>query len=80
MYGCSVCQPSLQPLGLLSDRSQAEPALVNPVFALTLTILLDGQVVMTPTVRAPIGDSAVISDDLSKAEAEKIVKGITNIR
>jgi preprotein translocase subunit SecD len=45
-----------------------------------VAILLDGQVVMTPTVRAPIGDSAVISDDLSKAEAEKIVKGITNIR
>jgi hypothetical protein len=45
-----------------------------------LAILLNGQVVMTPTVRAPIGDSAVISDDLSKAEAEKIVKGMTNIR
>jgi len=42
-----------------------------------VAILLDGQVVMTPVVREPIGNSAVISDDLSRTEAEKIVKGIT---
>jgi len=45
-----------------------------------VAILLDGQVVMTATVRAPIGKAAVISGDLSKTEAERIVKGITAIR
>lgn len=45
-----------------------------------VAILLDDRVVMTATVRAPIGKSAVISGDLSKTEAEKIVKGITAIR
>lgn len=45
-----------------------------------VAILLDGQVVMTATVREPIIQSAVISGDHSKAEAEKIVKGITAIR
>lgn len=45
-----------------------------------VAILLDGQVVMTAVVREPIAKSAVISGDLSRAEAEKIVKGITTIR
>jgi hypothetical protein len=45
-----------------------------------VAILLDGQVVMTATVRAPIAESAEISGHLSKTEAEKIVKGITMIR
>ncbi len=45
-----------------------------------VAILLDGRVVMTATVRAAIGKSAVISGDLSRAAAEKIVKGITAIR
>ena len=45
-----------------------------------VAILLDGQVVMTATVREPIAESAVISGDLSRTEAEKIVKGITTIR
>jgi hypothetical protein len=42
-----------------------------------VVILLDGQVVMAATIRAPIGKSAVISGGLSKTDAEKIVKGIT---
>lgn len=42
-----------------------------------VAILLDGQVVMTAVVWKPIAKSAVISGDLSRAEAEKIVKGIT---
>jgi hypothetical protein len=42
-----------------------------------VAILLDGQVVMAPTVREPIAESAVISGHLTKTEAEKIVKGIT---
>jgi len=45
-----------------------------------VAILLDGQVVMTAIVREPIAESAVISGDLSRTEAEKIVKGITTIR
>jgi hypothetical protein len=45
-----------------------------------VAILLDGQVIMAPTVRDPIAESAVISGDLSKTEAEKIAKGITAIR
>lgn len=40
-------------------------------------ILLDGQVVMTATIRGPIAESAVISGNFSKAEAEKIAKGIS---
>jgi hypothetical protein len=39
-------------------------------------ILIDGDVVMAPTVRAPIGASAVISGDFSRADAERIVNGI----
>jgi preprotein translocase subunit SecD len=45
-----------------------------------VAILLDGQVVMAAIVREPIMGSAMISGDLSKAEAERIVKGITIIR
>jgi hypothetical protein len=45
-----------------------------------VAILLDGKVIMAPTVRQPIAESAVISGDLSKTEAEKIVKGITATR
>jgi hypothetical protein len=45
-----------------------------------VAILLDGKVIMAPTVRQPIAESAVISGDLSKTEAEKIVKGITTTR
>jgi preprotein translocase subunit SecD len=45
-----------------------------------VAILLDGQVVMAPIVRAQIGESAVITGGFSKTEAEKIVKGITTIR
>ena len=41
-----------------------------------LAILIDGLVVMAPTVRSPIGSSAVISGDFSQAEAERIVNGI----
>jgi hypothetical protein len=39
-------------------------------------ILIDGDVVMAPTVRVSIGTSAVISGDFSRAEAERIVNGI----
>jgi hypothetical protein len=41
-----------------------------------LAILIDGEVVMAPVVRAPITTSAVITGNLTKAEAERIVAGI----
>lgn len=41
-----------------------------------MAILLDGRVVMAPTVRSPIGDSAVVTGHFTKAEAERIVNGI----
>ena len=41
-----------------------------------IAILIDGKVVMAPLVRTPIDASAVISDDFTKAQAERIVKGM----
>lgn len=42
-----------------------------------LAVLIDGEVVMAPTLRSPISDSALISGDYSQAEAERIVNGIS---
>lgn len=41
-----------------------------------VAILIDGSVVTAPVVRAPIGDSAVISGDYTRAEADRIAEGI----
>jgi hypothetical protein len=41
-----------------------------------LAILIDGEVVMAPTLRGPISASALITGDYTKAEAERIVNGI----
>lgn len=41
-----------------------------------LAILLDGQVVMALTIRAPINSSAMITGNFTKAEAERIVNGL----
>ena len=41
-----------------------------------VAILIDGSVVMAPVVRAPIGDSAVISGKYTRAEAERITDGM----
>ena len=41
-----------------------------------VAILLDGQVVVAPTLRSPIGASAVIDGNYTKAQAERIVRGI----
>ena len=41
-----------------------------------VAILLDGQVVMAPVVRSPIGASAVVTGNFTRAQAERIVKGI----
>jgi hypothetical protein len=41
-----------------------------------LAVLIDGDVVMAPTLRDPVSTSSVISGDFSRAEAERIVSGI----
>ncbi len=41
-----------------------------------LAILLDGKVVMAPVLRSPIGASAVITGNFTKAQAERIANGI----
>jgi hypothetical protein len=41
-----------------------------------IAVLIDGEVVMAPTLRDPIDDSALITGDYSRAEAERIVNGI----
>jgi preprotein translocase subunit SecD len=42
-----------------------------------VAILIDGDVVMAPTLRSPIGDSAVISGDFTRREAERIANGMS---
>ena len=41
-----------------------------------VAILIDGNVVMAPVLRSPIGASALISGDFTQAEAERIVNGL----
>jgi hypothetical protein len=41
-----------------------------------IAILIDGEVVTTPTVRSPVSGSAAISGDYTRAEAERIADGI----
>jgi hypothetical protein len=41
-----------------------------------MAVLIDGEVVMAPVLRDPIGDSALITGDYPRAEAERIVNGI----
>jgi preprotein translocase subunit SecD len=42
-----------------------------------IAILIDGNVVMAPTLRDPISADALITGDYSRAEAERIVNGIS---
>jgi preprotein translocase subunit SecD len=42
----------------------------------TLAILIDGEVVMAPVIRAPITTSALITGSFARAVAERIVAGI----
>lgn len=42
-----------------------------------VAILLDGQVVMAPVLRTPIGAAAVVTGNLTRTEAERIASGIT---
>ena len=41
-----------------------------------VALLLDGQVVMAPVVRASLGASAMITGNFTKSQAERIVEGI----
>jgi preprotein translocase subunit SecD len=41
-----------------------------------LAILIDGRVVMAPTLRGPVSDSAMITGVYTKAEAQRVVEGI----
>jgi preprotein translocase subunit SecD len=41
-----------------------------------VAILIDGGVMAVPVLRAPISNSALISGDFTKAEAERIVNGV----
>lgn len=41
-----------------------------------LAILLDGQVVLAPVIRSVIADSAMITGDYTRAEAERIAEGL----
>ncbi len=41
-----------------------------------LAILIDGNVVLAPVLRSPIGNSAVISGDYTREEAQRIADGI----
>jgi preprotein translocase subunit SecD len=41
-----------------------------------VAILIDGTVVMAPVIRSPIADSMVISGTFTRAEAERIARGI----
>jgi preprotein translocase subunit SecD len=45
-----------------------------------VAILLDGDVVMAPTVRSALGDAAVINGDFTRAQAERIVNGMSLAR
>lgn len=42
-----------------------------------VAILLEGRVAMAPTVRSPIGESAVITGELTEAEARRIAEGVS---
>jgi hypothetical protein len=41
-----------------------------------IAMLIDGEVMTTPRLRAPIGTSAVINGDFTQAEAERIANGM----
>jgi SecD/SecF fusion protein len=41
-----------------------------------IAILIDGDVVMAPTIRSPIGPSAMITGDFTRSEVDRIAGGI----
>jgi len=59
------------PAGALKMRRATANHIGRPV-----AILIDGDVVLAPVLKAPIGESAVISGDFTRGEAERIADGI----
>jgi SecD/SecF fusion protein len=41
-----------------------------------LALLVDGDVISAPTLRSPISESAIVSGDFTRAEAERIAEGM----
>ena len=70
--------PSQYSVGVEFNASGAEKmrAATGNHIGKPVAILLDGQVVMAPVVRTPIGASAVVTGNLTRAEAERIANGI----
>ena len=67
-FGVTV---TFKPAGAEKMRSATQGHIGKP-----LAILVDGQIVIAPTVRSAITTSAVISGDFSQAEADRIAAGI----
>lgn len=67
-YGVSV---QFRPAGAERMRQATAAHVGRPV-----AILIDGAAVMAPVLRSPISDSAVISGNYTRAEAERIADGI----
>lgn len=63
-------------VGFTSEGAQKIRAATQSHLGKRLAILIDDQVVMAPVVRAPIGTSAVITGDLTRHAAQRIVDGI----
>jgi hypothetical protein len=71
-------RPAQYSVGIEFNASGAEKmrAATGSRIGKPVAILLDGQVVMAPVVRASLGASAVITGNFTRAQAERIVKGI----
>ncbi|HVA01576.1 MAG TPA: hypothetical protein VMV34_07975 [Terriglobia bacterium] len=67
-YGVSV---EFNATGAEKMRAATQNHIGKPV-----AILLDGQVVVAPVLRSPIGASAVITGNYTRTQAERIVKGV----
>lgn len=59
-----------------TDAAQRMLAATQAHLGRTLAILIDNEVAVALKIRAPVSNSAVISGDFSKSEAERIVAGI----
>jgi preprotein translocase subunit SecD len=70
--------PSDYSIGVEFNASGAEKmrAATSNHIGKVVAILLDGQVVMAPVLRTPIGASARISGNFTRTQAERIVNGI----
>jgi hypothetical protein len=61
----------IEPAGAERMRQATQAHIGRP-----MAILIDGHVVMAPTLRAPISDSAMITGVYTRAQAERVVEGI----